>query len=131
MMLKYLDTAIIIYLVEEKEPFFEKVALRLEDANLELLTSEMGRLECRVKPIRDQDHDLLVTYDQFFSDRVKEVIEITREVIDSATELRAKYNFKTPDSIHLAAAITSACEIFFTNDHRLDRCTEIKIETLE
>jgi len=70
-------------------------------------------------------------YDQFFADRVKAVIEITREVIDSATELRAKYNFKTPDSIHLAAAITSACEVFFTNDHRLDRCTEIKIETLE
>jgi len=131
MMVKYLDTAIILYLVEEKEPFFEKVASRLEDTNLELLTSEMGRLECRVKPIRDQDHELLITYDRFFADKVKDVIEITREVIDTATELRAKYNFKTPDSIHLAAAITSACEVFFTNDHRLDRCTEIKIETLE
>jgi predicted nucleic acid-binding protein len=130
-MLKYLDTVIIIYLVEEKEPFFEKVTSRLEDSNLELLTSEMGRLECRVKPIRDQDHELLATYDQFFSDQVKEVIGITREVIDKATELRAKYNFKTPDSIHLAAAITNNCDVFLTNDHRLDRCTEIKVEVLE
>ena len=55
-MRKYLDTAIIIYLVEEKEPFFEKAAKRLEDASLELFASEMGRLESRVKPIRDQDH---------------------------------------------------------------------------
>ena len=131
MMVKYLDTAIIIYLVEEKESFFEKVTLCLEDANCELLTSEMGRLECRVKPIRNQDYKLLAIYDQFFADRLKEVIAITREVIDSATELRAKYNFKTPDTLHLAAAITSGCEVFFTNDHRLDRCTEIKIETLE
>lgn len=130
-MVKYLDTAIIIYLVEEKESFFEKVTLCLEDANCELLTSEMGRLECRVKPIRNQDYKLLAIYDQFFADRLKEVIAITREVIDSATELRAKYNFKTPDTLHLAAAITSGCEVFFTNDHRLDRCTEIKIETLE
>ena len=91
----------------------------------------MGRLECRVKPIRNQDYKLLAIYDQFFADRLKEVIAITREVIDSATELRAKYNFKTPDTLHLAAAITSGCEVFFTNDHRLDRCTEIKIETLE
>jgi predicted nucleic acid-binding protein len=103
----------------------------LDDTNLELLTSETGRLECRVKPIRDHDHELLATYDQFFAHRVKEASEITREVIDSPTELRTKYNFKTPDSIHLAAAITSACEVFLTNDHRLDRCTEIKVETLE
>lgn len=130
-MRKYLDTVIIIYLVEEKEPFFEMAAKRLEDASLELFSSEMARLESRVKPVRDQDHQLLAIYDQFFVNRINKVVDITREVIDTATELRAKYNFKTPDSIHLAAAITSACDIFFTNDHRLDRCTEIKIETLE
>jgi predicted nucleic acid-binding protein len=130
-MRKYLDTAIIIYLVEEKEPFFEKAAKRLEDASLELFSSEMARLESRVKPVRDRDNPLLAIYDQFFVNRINKVVDITREVIDTATELRAKYNFKTPDSIHLAAAITGSCDVFFTNDHRLDRCTEIKVETLE
>jgi predicted nucleic acid-binding protein len=127
----YLDTAIVIYLVEEKAPFFEKVAKRLEDTGLELLASEMGRLESRVKPLRDQDDSLLAIYDEFFVNRINKVLDITREVIDTATELRAKYNFKTPDAIHLAAAIASACDVFYTNDHRLDRCTEIKVEVLE
>jgi len=126
----YLDAAIIIYLVEEKEPFFDKVAVRLEDTDLELIASEMGRLETRVKPLRERGNQVLAIYDQFFADRVNDVLDITREVIDKATELRAKYNFKTPDSIHRAAAIDSGCDIFLTNDHRLDRCTEIKIEIL-
>jgi len=126
----YLDTAIIIYLVEQKDPFFEKVAVRLADPTVKLVASQMGRLEARVKPLRDRDNEILKIYDQFFIERINELVEITREVIDTATELRAKYNFKTPDSLHLAAAINSGCEVFFTNDHRLDRCTEIKIEIL-
>jgi len=127
----YLDTAPIIYLVEEKEPFREKVISHLRGKNATLQTSEMARLESRVKPMREKDDVLLAAYDEFFAEDFKQIIELTRDVVDTATELRAKYNFKTPDSIHLAAAITSGCEVFFTNDHRLDRCTEIKIETLE
>lgn len=127
----YLDTAPIIYLVEEKEPFREKVVSHLRDKNATLQTSEMARLESRVKPMREKNDVLLAAYDEFFAEDFKPIIQLTHDVIDTATDLRAKYNFKTPDTLHLAAAITSGCEVFFTNDHRLDRCTEIKIETLE
>lgn len=130
-MLIYLDTAPIIYLVEEKEPFREKAVSHLRGKNVTLQTSEMARLESRVKPMREKDAVLLAAYDEFFAEDFKQIIGLTREVIDRATELRAKYNFKTPDALHLATAITSACDVFFTNDHRLDRCTEIKIEILE
>jgi predicted nucleic acid-binding protein len=127
----YLDTAPIIYLVEEKEPFREKVVSHLRGKDVTLQTSEMARLESRVKPMREKDAVLLAAYDEFFAEDFKQIIGLTRTVVDTATELRAKYNFKTPDSIHLAAAITNSCEVFLTNDHRLDRCAEIKIETLE
>ncbi len=93
----YLDTAPIIYLVEEKEPFREKVISHLRDKNATLQTSEMARLESRVKPMREKDAVLLAAYDEFFAEDFKQIIGLTRDVMDTATELRAKYNFKTPD----------------------------------
>jgi len=130
-MFYYLDTAPIIYLVEEVTPFYERASERLRKPHILLATSTLSRLETRVKPLREKNQDGLQQFEDFFSSKIILEIGISLEVIDKATELRAKYNFKTPDALHLAAAITSACEVFLTNDHRLDRCTEIKIETLE
>ena len=130
-MFYYLDSAPIIYLVEKAMPFYERASERLRKPEILLATSMLSCLETRVKPLREKNQEGLQQFEDFFNSKIILEIGISREVIDKATELRAKYNFKTPDSIHLAAAITSACDVFFTNDHRLDRCTEIKIETLE
>jgi uncharacterized protein len=96
----------------------------------ELIVSDLSRLECRVKPIRDRDGVLLEEFDRFFNDSVSEVIALSREVIDRATEIRSRYGFKTPDAIHLAAATVSNCELFLTNDSRLDQFTGLPVETL-
>jgi predicted nucleic acid-binding protein len=88
-------------------------------------------MECRVKPLRDGNADLLKDYDQFFQNAVAEIIPLTREVIDRATEIRAPYGFKTPDAIHLTAAVVSGCDAFFTNDHRLDRFSDIALEVVQ
>lgn len=130
-MFYYLDTAPIIYLVEKVTPFYERASARLRKPDILLATSLLSRLETRIKPFRDNNQDLLQQFEDFYNSKIILEIGIAREVIDKATELRAKYNFKTPDAIHLAAAITSGCDVFYTNDHRLDRCTEIKVEVLE
>lgn len=130
-MFYYFDAAPIIYLVEKVTPFFERVIERIEKPEILLATCSLSRLEARVKPVRDNNLSRLQEFKEFFDHEIALEIGISLEVIDKATELRAKYNFKTPDALHLAAAITSACEVFLTNDHRLDRCTEIKIEILE
>src|SRR5687767_962473 len=46
------------------------------------------------------------------------LVGITTPVFDRATVLRAKYNFKLGDSLHLAAAIKAGCDRFLTNDRR-------------
>ena len=46
---------------------------------------------------------------------------------DMATELRARYGLKTPDALHLAAAIASDCEELWTNDQRLVRAADSRI----
>ncbi|GIK36674.1 MAG: hypothetical protein BroJett011_05070 [Chloroflexota bacterium] len=62
---------------------------------------------------------------------IEEIIPVSRQVIDKATELRARYSFKTPDAIHLAAAITDHCDLFLTHDYRLNRCQEIAIAVID
>jgi len=93
--------------------------------------SDLTRMECRVKPLRDGNADLLKDDDEFFQNAVAEIIPLTRGVIDRATEIRAQCGFKTPDAIHLAAAVVSGGDAFLTNDHRLDRFSDIAIEVVQ
>ena len=127
-LLIYVNTAPLIYLVEHVPLYGDLVAQRLSSTDA-LLVSDLSRLEC-VKPMRDGDTALLDEFDRFFNESVSEVLALSREVIDRATEIRSLYGFKTPDAIHLAAAILSNCELFLTNDRRLDGFTGLRVETL-
>jgi uncharacterized protein len=88
----------------------------------------LARLECRVKPLRAGDAALLATYDAFFTRARLEVVDVRVAAIDRATELRARYGFKTPDAIHLACAIVTGAHVFVTGDANLGRCTELPVE---
>ena len=126
----YLDSAPLIYLVENIAPYASTLATRLAAPGTTQMCSELSRLECRVKPIRDGEAALLIAFDSYFAGIISEVIPLTRPVVDLATELRARYGFKTPDAIHLAAAITGGCDLFLTNDYSLDKCAEITVEVV-
>lgn len=56
--------------------------------------------------------------------------EVSAAVIDRATDLRAKYNLKTPDAIHYATAIEVGALAFLTGDRALARCSEVLVEVL-
>jgi uncharacterized protein len=126
----YLDAAPVIYTVETTPHFFARVDARLKQLGVVLIASEFTRMECRVHPIRMGDAVLLNDYDDYFQNSVAEIVAISRAVIDRATAIRARFNFKTPDSIHLAAAMESGCDVFYTGDHRLARFTGITIEVV-
>jgi len=126
----YLDSAPIIYLVEQAQPYASAVRRKLSAEGLTLITSELTRLECRVKPLRNNDAALLQDFDDYFANSIAEIIPLTRAVIDRATEIRAQFNFKTPDSVQLAAAVIANSDLFLTNDHRLSRFTAITIEVI-
>ena len=46
-------------------------------------------------------------------------VPMNRAVFDRAAELRARHRIKTPDALHLSAALEYGCEEFWTNDDRL------------
>ncbi len=124
----YLDAVSIIYLVENVEPYAAVMIARLDQPGTVQLCSELTRLECRVKPLRDGEKALLTAFDSYFAHIIHTVLPLSRQTINQATKLRANYGFKTPDAIHLAAAISAECDIFLTNDYQLHKCTEIKVE---
>jgi predicted nucleic acid-binding protein len=126
----YLDAAPIIYLIEQRQPFATAIRSKLATLGIVPVTGELARLECRVKPMRDGNQALLQDFDDYFANTIVEIFPLTRDVVDLATEIRAQYNFKTPDSLHLAAAVISNCDIFMTNDQRLNRFTGIIVETI-
>ncbi len=123
----YLDTAPVIYVVEQVPDFSEKILHYIQKPDIELVVSDLTWMECRVKPLTENKETLLADYDKFFSQSVIEIVELSRRVLERAAHIRSQYNIKTPDAIHLGAAIISKCDIFLTNDRRLERFKDIHI----
>jgi predicted nucleic acid-binding protein len=124
----YLDTAPVIYTVERVPLLAEAVDRKISAAGVVLVASDLTRMECRVKPMQAGDLALLKDFDDYFAGVVSEIVTLSAAVLDRATEIRALYNFKTPDAIHLAAAVISGCDLFLTNDLRLARYSGIPVE---
>ena len=82
-------------------------------------------------PLRNGDGKLAAAFHSYIDTACSEALELSRQVTEAPAGLRARHPFlRTPDAIHLAAAIEGGCDIFLTNDHRLDRFTEIAVEVL-
>jgi predicted nucleic acid-binding protein len=123
----YLDACIAIYYVERSAALFSAIETRLLPADglgPRIAYSDLVRLECRVSPLRRGDHALLARFDNFFNLPDRLAITLDTGVFDLATELRATHRLKTPDALHLAAAIRGGCDAFWTNDDRLRRAAE-------
>lgn len=116
----YLDTCIVIYLIEEHPLFvasIEKSLASVPDAVL--VISALVEMECLVMPIRKNNNLLVEKYRDWFMQT--ESVGLEHEIFLRAAELRAtNQGLKTPDALHLAAAQHHGCTEFWTNDNRLD-----------
>ena len=92
--------------------------------------SRLARLECRSKPLRSGDLATLAQFDVFFAGVELLVVEVNPAVIERATDLRARYNLKSPDAIHYATAVEVGATVFLTGDRGLSRCSEVSVEVL-
>lgn len=113
----YLDSCLIIYLVEQHPDFAPQVRAALATARDALFTvSVLTRLEVLTVPRRLQDEDLTTRYEMFLA-RLRH-LPIDDQVIDEALMLRVK-GLKTPDALHVALARHHGCTALWTNDDRL------------
>jgi predicted nucleic acid-binding protein len=58
------------------------------------------------------------------------VVDLTADVVELATEYRARHKLKTPDALHMATAVLHKADAFITGDVRLGRCPVIPVEVL-
>ena len=56
---------------------------------------------------------------------------VTPEIAEAAAGLRAHYNLRTPDALHMATAIVAGCDAFLTNDAKFKRVTEMRVLLLD
>ena len=132
-MLIYCDSGVLIYWLDQVGPFHLRAETRmmaLQGAGDRIAISDLTRLECRVGALKRSDAAALKVFDSFFARPEVEVVPLTNVVFDLAAELRADLGLKTPDALHVAAAIKGGCDSLLTNDNRLNRCTNISIQIL-
>ena len=82
------------------------------------------------KPLRAGDLATLAQFDVFFAGVELVLVEVSAAVVERATDLRAKYNLKTPDALHYATAVEAGATVFLTGDRTLSRCSEVPVEIL-
>ena len=111
----YLDTCMIIGLIEGDAN--QQTILKSLLPSHQIYSTELARLEARLLAVRQNNETALQQFDRFFT--VCEMIDLNRAVFELATSLRAESQLKTPDALHLAAAIHSGCSVFWTNDKQL------------
>jgi predicted nucleic acid-binding protein len=118
----FFDASALIYFIEGAEPFASRV--RAELANLERRHPDLGAalsrlswLECRVKPARDKDHDTLKRFDSFFARPDLSWVELSREVVELAAEIRIRHLLRTPDALQAACCLQlGPRHVFLTGD---------------
>ena len=96
------------------------------------LCSVITLTEVLVHPLRQGNRqlaqeytNLLLASPHFFT------VPIDATTANSAADLRARYNLRTPDAIQIAAALEHGCDAFLTNDTTLARVTELRVLILD
>ena len=117
------DTALFIYFIEEHPRFLrliEPLFAAADEGKRELVTSALMLLEVLVVPFRAGNLALAERYENLLtrSSGIR-IVDLTRDQLRTAAQLRAATAVRTPDALQLAAAITSRCTSFITNDRRL------------
>jgi predicted nucleic acid-binding protein len=132
-MLCYLDTNIVIYVVEGQPPFQQHARnhiAALESSGHRFVVSDLTWTECLVWPLRAGDGPLLLDYQRFFLGPNLTTVPLTSAAHHRAALVRGAHHYGLADSLHLAVAAENRFDRFLTNDNRLAAFSDIVIEIL-
>ena len=126
----YLDSCIVIYLVEKHPIFYGPIEERFrKDAAEGFAISPLVILECVVGPLKRGDVELERRFEQFFTTAT--YLELNEKVFREAARKRARLGLKTPDAVHLSVAEGYGCSQVWTNDSRLSKVAPLAVNVLE
>jgi predicted nucleic acid-binding protein len=120
----------LIYFMEHSPRYGMAVRTKLFELRPRICWTYLTRLECRTRPLREKNMGLLKQFEDFFEHPDNLYLGLENSSFNLATELRAHHRLKTPDALHLAAAIEARCDEFWTNDTRLDTAASGYLKTV-
>lgn len=135
-MIAFLDSSALIYLIEGKEPFAGKVRRQLgllvqAEPRMRTAVSRLAWLECRTGPIKSGDAETLAACDAFLSRPDLICVELSPDVIDLATAIRARHGLKTPDALQAACCLQLGEDhVFLSGDAGFRRVAGLKPRVL-
>ncbi len=124
------DTVALIYFLEADPVFGERAAAvfaEIDAGRLLACASFVALTEITVKPLKNGDAALTQAHTDFLLNGPLALMIVGHSVAQRAAELRARYNLKTIDALHVATALEAGCDAFLTNDDGLQRLNEISI----
>jgi predicted nucleic acid-binding protein len=129
-----IDTAVFIYFIEEEPRYLPLIAPLFQQADSgkrELVTSAVTILEVLVVPYRAGDVQLADRYELLLTrSRGIRMVDVTRDQLRAAAQLRAATGMKVPDALQIAAALSADCRTLLTNDRGLPVVPGLRIVQL-
>jgi predicted nucleic acid-binding protein len=129
------DTALLIYFVERHPAYVDIVrefVQRVDSGAILGYSSMVTLTEVLTQPkqkgnttLEQEYHDLLLHSHNF------KLLPIDLVIAERAADLRARYRFRTPDALQIAAALAAGCQAFLTNDPQLKRTKELRVLILD
>jgi predicted nucleic acid-binding protein len=90
--------------------------------------SRLSMLECLVKPLRDQNTGEIDRYRSFFASAGLQMVEVSSQVIETATLLRVRHGLRTPDAIQAASALSVKVPVtFLTGDKQFTKVPGLNV----
>ena len=130
-----LDTAPLIYLIEQNEAYLGSVRAffqAMSQGEFQVVTSTLTLTEVLVHPLRSGRLELAHQYREILLDQENlSIVPVSVAIAEVASELRATQNLQTPDAIQIATAIQEDAVFFLTNDVRLTAVPDVTILVLD
>lgn len=131
----YIETAPLIYYVETHPAYLARmdaIIEMVENRPIRTFSSVITLAEVLIQPLRMGDKSLEQEYREILvNSGGYRLIPITVRVAESAADLRARYNLRIPDALHVASALRTGCDAFLTNDIGIKRVTELTVLVLD
>jgi predicted nucleic acid-binding protein len=129
-----LDTAPLIYFIEDVAPYADLIApvfTLLENRHLRVVTSTITLAEILTKPLAEKKFDLIdeikFTLKSFST---LSIVAIDERLAEAAALVRARYTVRLPDALQIASAIQGEATLFLTNDKRVKKVDALEVVVL-
>jgi predicted nucleic acid-binding protein len=121
----FLDSAILIYHLEDIEPYSiltADVFTALASRSLEGILSTVSITELLTKPFKEGKDEQIAIFETFILSLPQtRLVAPTYPIAKQAAKLRGQYGLRTPDALLFSTAQEEGCDAFLTNDARLKK----------